>query len=93
MEMIAITDEERLQKAAEAMQKLAEQCGVALQEATESFGKFAKAIGHADKSWYEMELKAIKHNRSLNWFQRSARIRQLKRAAKKDGIELDMPKR
>lgn len=88
-----MTDEERLQKAAEAMCELAEQCGVALQEVTESFNKFAKAISHADKSWYEMELKAIKNNRNLNWFQRSARIRQLKRAAKKDGIELDMPKR
>ena len=85
-------EEEKLQKAAEAMQKLAEQCGFSLQEVTERFNKFAKAIGHADKSWYEMELKAIKNNRNLNWFQRSARIRQLKRAAKKDGIELDMLK-
>lgn len=82
-------EEEKLQKAAEAMQKLAEQCGVAFQKPIESFNKFAKAIGYIDKSWYEMELKNIKHNRSLNWFQRSARIRQLKRAAKQNGIDLN----
>lgn len=82
-------EEEKLQKAAEAMQKLAEQFGVALQKVTESFDKFAKAIGYTDKAWYEMELKNIKHNRSLNWFQRSARIRQLKRAAKQNGIDLN----
>ena len=82
-------EEEKLQKAAEAMQKLAKQCGVALQKPIESFNKFAKAIGYTNKAWYEMELKNIKHNRSLNWFQRSARIRQLKRAAKQDGIYLN----
>ena len=83
-----MNEEEKLHKAAEAMQKLAEQCGVALQKPIESFNKFAKTIGYTYKASYEMELKNIKHNRSLNWFQRSARIRQLKRAAKQDGIEL-----
>ena len=82
-------EEEKLQKAAEAMQKLAEQCGVSLQKVTEGFDKFAKVIGYAYKAWYKMELKNIKHNQSLNWFQRSTRIRQLKRAAKQDGIDLN----
>jgi hypothetical protein len=82
-------DEEKLQKAADAMQELRKQCDVALQKVTESFDKFAKAIGYTDKAWYEMELKNIKHNRSLNWFQRSARIRQLKRVAKQNGIDLN----
>ena len=79
-------DEEKLQKAADALGK---QYGVALQKVTESFDKFAKAIGYTDKAWYEMELKNIKHNRNLNWFQRSARIRQLKRVAKQNGIDFN----
>lgn len=82
-------EEEKLQKATEAIQKLGKQCGLAMSKATEGFDKFAKAIVHVNKEWYEIELKNIKHNQSLNWFQRSARIRQLKRAAKQDGIDLN----
>ena len=84
-----MNEEEKLQKATEAIQELCKQCGLAMSKATEGFDKFAKAIVHVNKEWYEIELNNIKHNPSLNWFQKSARIRQLKRAAKQNGIDLN----
>ena len=80
-----MSKEVELQKAIEAIQELGKQCGLAMPKATEGFDKFAKVIVHANKEWYEIELENIKHNQSLNWFQKSARIRQLKRAAKQNG--------
>lgn len=83
-------DEEKLEKAVEAMQEIGKQCGLMMKQAVESFNKTVEALDeNINKVWYEIELKNVKHNPNLNRFQRLARIRQLKRAAKKAGIILN----
>ena len=84
-----VFDEEKLEKAAEALQEIYNQCGLVMKQVGESFNKMVETLDkNTNKVWYEIELKNIKHNPNLNRFQRLARIRQLKRAAKKDGITL-----
>lgn len=83
-------DEEKLEIAAEAMQEIGKQCGLMMKQVVESFNKMVEVLDeNINKVWYEIELKNVKNNPNLNHFQKLARIRQLKRAAKKAGIILN----
>lgn len=85
-----MTYEEKLEKAAEAMQEIGKQCGLMMSREVKTFNNMVNALDkNINKVWYEIELKNIKHNPNLNRFQRLARIRQLKRAAQKGGIILN----